>query len=99
MNHDHFIVPSGKKIRLKNYDPGFTGHYKDKDEASAKLRKDVERLAKSNRRNDVHLCRCRRRKADQAARWFGQGGRQLPRRRADHCLLRETRRAEDHLRR
>jgi len=46
MNHDHFIVPPGKKIRLKNYDPGFTGHYKDKDEASAKLRKDVERLAK-----------------------------------------------------
>lgn len=24
MNHDHFIVPPGKKIRLKDYDPGFT---------------------------------------------------------------------------
>ena len=21
MNHDHFIVPPGKKIRLKDYDP------------------------------------------------------------------------------
>lgn len=46
MNHKHFIVPPGKKIRLKDYDPGFTDHYKNKDEASAKLRKDVKRLAK-----------------------------------------------------
>ena len=46
MNHDHFIVPPGGKIRLKDYDPGFTSHYKNKDEAAAKLRKDVKRLAK-----------------------------------------------------
>ncbi|MEP7273817.1 MAG: hypothetical protein ABI882_20120 [Acidobacteriota bacterium] len=46
MNHDHFIVSARKKIRLKDYDPGFTAHYKNKDEASAKLRKDVERLAR-----------------------------------------------------
>jgi len=46
MNHDHFIVPPGKEIRLKDYDPGFTSHYKNKDEASAKLRKDIKRLAK-----------------------------------------------------
>ena len=46
MNHDHFIVPPGKKIRLKNYDPGFTDHYKNKDEAAAKLRKDIKQLAK-----------------------------------------------------
>ena len=46
VNHDHFIVPPGKKISLKDYDPGFTSHYKDKDEASVKLRKDVKRLAK-----------------------------------------------------
>lgn len=46
MSHDHFIVPPGKKIRLKDYDPGFTSHYKNKDEASAKLRKDIKRLAK-----------------------------------------------------
>jgi PPK2 family polyphosphate:nucleotide phosphotransferase len=46
MNHDHFIVPPGKKIRLKDYDPGFTSHYKNRAEASAKLRKDIELLAK-----------------------------------------------------
>lgn len=46
MNHDHFIVPPGKKIRLKDYDPGFTSHYENKDEASTKLRKDIKRLAK-----------------------------------------------------
>ncbi|KKT75787.1 MAG: hypothetical protein UW69_C0009G0001, partial [Microgenomates group bacterium GW2011_GWA2_44_7] len=46
MNHDSFIVPPGKKIRLKDYDPGSTGHYKNKDEAAAKLEKDIKRLAK-----------------------------------------------------
>jgi PPK2 family polyphosphate:nucleotide phosphotransferase len=46
MNHDHFVVPPGKQIRLKDYDPGFTSHYENKDEASAKLRKDIRRLAK-----------------------------------------------------
>jgi PPK2 family polyphosphate:nucleotide phosphotransferase len=46
MNHDHFIVPPGKTIRLKDYDPGFTSHYKNNEEASAKLRKDIKRLAK-----------------------------------------------------
>jgi len=46
MNHDHFIVAPGSKIRLKDYDPGFTAHYKDKDEASGKLRKDIKQLAK-----------------------------------------------------
>ena len=46
VNHDHFIVTPDKKIRLKDYDPGFTSHYKNKDEASVKLRKDIKRLAK-----------------------------------------------------
>ena len=46
MNHEHFIVPPGKKIRLKDYDPGFTAHYQGKDEAVAKLQKDIQRLAK-----------------------------------------------------
>jgi PPK2 family polyphosphate:nucleotide phosphotransferase len=46
MNHDHFIVRPGKKIRLKDYDPAFTSHYENKEEASAKLRKDIRRLAK-----------------------------------------------------
>ena len=46
MKHSHFIVPPGTKIRLKDYDPGFTGSYKTKEEASVKLRKDIKRLAK-----------------------------------------------------
>jgi PPK2 family polyphosphate:nucleotide phosphotransferase len=46
MNHDPFIVPPGKRIRLKDYDPGFTSHFESEDEASAKLKKDVVRLAK-----------------------------------------------------
>jgi PPK2 family polyphosphate:nucleotide phosphotransferase len=49
MNHEHFIVPPGKRIHLKDYDPGFTAHYQDKNEASAKLRKDVRQLAKYQR--------------------------------------------------
>ena len=31
---------------MRKYDPGFTCHYKSKDEAAEKLRKDVKRLAK-----------------------------------------------------
>ena len=46
MNHDHFLVPPGKTIRLKDYDPEFTSHYDNKHEASAKLRKDIKRLTK-----------------------------------------------------
>jgi PPK2 family polyphosphate:nucleotide phosphotransferase len=46
MNHDHFIVPPGERIRLEDYNPGFTGHFESEDEASAKLKKDVVRLAK-----------------------------------------------------
>ncbi len=46
MNHDSFLVPPGKKIRLKDYDPRDTGKYASKDEAVAKLRKDVQQLSK-----------------------------------------------------
>ncbi len=46
INHNYFLVKPGKKISLKNYDPQFTSHYKDKHEASIKLKKDVKRLAK-----------------------------------------------------
>lgn len=46
MKHDHFIVPPGKRIRLRDYDPGFTSHFKNKAEASAKLRNDIKRLRK-----------------------------------------------------
>jgi PPK2 family polyphosphate:nucleotide phosphotransferase len=46
VNHDHFIVPPGKKIKLKHYDPGFTGDFKNKAEAGEELAQDVRRLAK-----------------------------------------------------
>jgi PPK2 family polyphosphate:nucleotide phosphotransferase len=45
MNHDRFIVPPHKKIRLKDYDPGYTGKYRNKDEATSKLENDIRRLA------------------------------------------------------
>jgi PPK2 family polyphosphate:nucleotide phosphotransferase len=46
MKHDDFIVPPGKKIRLRDFDPEFTGQYKSKEEAAEKLEGDVERLRK-----------------------------------------------------
>ena len=45
MNHERFIVPPRKKIRLKDYDPAYTGKFKDKAEAAEKLSRDVGRLA------------------------------------------------------
>jgi PPK2 family polyphosphate:nucleotide phosphotransferase len=45
MNHDNLIVPPGKKIKLKNYDPDFTGKFKSKEEAQEKLQADIESLA------------------------------------------------------
>ena len=46
MKHNHFIVPPGKKISLKDYHSGYTGKYKTSDEAAVKLKKDISRLAK-----------------------------------------------------
>jgi PPK2 family polyphosphate:nucleotide phosphotransferase len=46
MNHDHFLIPSGKKISIKDYDPKFTGRFKDKEEAKEKLAKDIGDLVK-----------------------------------------------------
>jgi len=46
MNHDHFIVPPDRRIRLEDYDPGFTSHWESEDDAAAKLQKDVGKLAK-----------------------------------------------------
>jgi PPK2 family polyphosphate:nucleotide phosphotransferase len=46
MNHEHFLVPPGKKIRLKDYDTGYTGKFKDKSEAAETLKADIKRLAK-----------------------------------------------------
>src|SRR6266852_508670 len=46
MKHDVLIVPPGKKVRLKDFDPAYTGEFHDKDEARQKLEADIGRLAK-----------------------------------------------------
>ena len=46
MKHDRLIVPPGKKIRLKDYDPGYTGKAQTKEEARSRLAAGIERLAK-----------------------------------------------------
>jgi PPK2 family polyphosphate:nucleotide phosphotransferase len=45
MNHDHFLVPPGRKIQLQDYDTGYTGEFENKEQAESKLREDVLRLA------------------------------------------------------
>lgn len=45
INRDYFLVPPGKKIQLKDYDPGHTGEFENKEQAEAKLMGDVGRLA------------------------------------------------------
>ena len=46
MNHKHFLVQPGEKVKLKKYDTKFTGDIKDRAEAEIKLQKDTVRLAK-----------------------------------------------------
>lgn len=46
MNHNHFIVPPGKRIALRHFDPGFTSHFESEEDAAAKLQKDAGKLAK-----------------------------------------------------
>jgi PPK2 family polyphosphate:nucleotide phosphotransferase len=46
MDFKQFIVPPGEKIKLSDYDPDFTGGYKDKKEAKRRLQEGVEQLVK-----------------------------------------------------
>jgi PPK2 family polyphosphate:nucleotide phosphotransferase len=46
MNYKRFSVSSGKKVRLKDYDPGDIGKFKNKVEAEKKLRNDIAKLAR-----------------------------------------------------
>ena len=46
MNHEPFLVSPGKKVRLSDFDPGFTGKFRQKEEAREKLAADIEQLAK-----------------------------------------------------
>src|SRR5918997_3982275 len=45
MKQQGFLVPAGERVRLKNYDPAFTGKFQSEAEAEAKIRDDCESLA------------------------------------------------------
>ncbi len=45
MNKERLIVPPGKTITLKDYDPAYTGKYSSKEDAAGKLESDIARLA------------------------------------------------------
>src|SRR5262245_51752893 len=44
LDHEPFIVTPGKKIRMKDFDPCFTGAFKNKEEAHQSLLEDVSGL-------------------------------------------------------
>ncbi len=46
IDHDKLIVKPGSKVRLKNFDPKYTGGYRSRAEAEVDLTKDIARLAK-----------------------------------------------------
>ncbi len=45
LDHTPFIVPPGRKIRLADYDPGYTAGFKSKKEGKKALKNDVKNLA------------------------------------------------------
>src|SRR5262245_53987913 len=45
IDHRHFLVEPGQKVRLKDYVPDFTGGIRDKAEAKMALLEDVSGLA------------------------------------------------------
>ena len=46
MKRGDFVVPPNTKVRLRDYDPGFTGSYATEKDASTKLEKHIAQLAK-----------------------------------------------------
>lgn len=44
MNFKYLLVPPGKRIKLKRYDPGYTGKFKSKRAAKKKLQQDIRKL-------------------------------------------------------
>jgi PPK2 family polyphosphate:nucleotide phosphotransferase len=46
MNHNHFFVPPDSKVSLKEYDPKYTGNYKEKADAEGKLQTDIQQMQK-----------------------------------------------------
>jgi len=45
MNHQEFLVKAGARVRLKNYDPAYTGKFKGEAEAERQIQEDCESLA------------------------------------------------------
>lgn len=45
MKPHYFIAPPGKRVRLRDYDPAFTGRFRSEQEASASRRADCETLS------------------------------------------------------
>jgi PPK2 family polyphosphate:nucleotide phosphotransferase len=45
VKHNYFIAPPGKRVRLKNYDPAFTGKFQSEQEAQKRMREDCETLS------------------------------------------------------
>lgn len=45
MSHDDLIVPPGKTIKLKDFDPAYTGKFTAKEDAAEKLQSDIVKLA------------------------------------------------------
>jgi len=45
MDKKQFVVQPGTKVSLKDYDPGYTGKFKDKQDAQESLSEDIRKLA------------------------------------------------------
>jgi len=45
MDHERFLVEPGRSIRLDDFDPGYTGDFREKGDARKKLEQDVARLS------------------------------------------------------
>ena len=45
MNYDRLLVPAGKTVKLKDYDPAYTGKFSAKEDAAEKLQSDIVKLA------------------------------------------------------
>jgi PPK2 family polyphosphate:nucleotide phosphotransferase len=45
MNYDRLLAPPGKTIKLKDYDPEYTGKFSSKEDAAEKLGSDIVKMA------------------------------------------------------
>ena len=45
MNKERLLVPPGKTIKLKDFDPAYTGKFSSKEDAAGKLQSDIVKLA------------------------------------------------------